>query len=204
MSVFRDNLVNVFGRDFPGHAIEMPLPRLRFELAVGKGLEQRLETAEIRAKSIFQSVFGNHSAIWLELTFWPTEARISPATQMELLAKEGLAPSSTIAWEREVVLFEDHGEATTVERYWAPVSADSPGLDAVRKAVVWGDHGQWLDLSFGALAIDMTTALGVFPYDDRGLDVFAKRAESLIPIYHQLTDWILEYDRPRIQSELGI
>ena len=35
-------------------------------------------------------------------------------------------------------------------------------------------------------------------YDDRGLDVIAKDKKSLDSLYHNFNDWILEYDREKI------
>lgn len=35
-------------------------------------------------------------------------------------------------------------------------------------------------------------------YDDRGCDVIALKKEDLLPLYNELNDWILEYDRERI------
>ena len=37
-------------------------------------------------------------------------------------------------------------------------------------------------------------------YDDRGMDIIAKDKQILIPIYQAYKDWILDYDRKRIEQ----
>jgi hypothetical protein len=39
-----------------------------------------------------------------------------------------------------------------------------------------------------------------YMYDDRGIDLVAESRESLWPIYIKFNDWILKYDRERIDS----
>lgn len=202
MSEFRKKFSEAFGCDFPGHAVELAFPRLRFELAAGVGLKKRLETGERRAISLFHRVFAPDVTVGLEVTFWPESKGHSARKQLKTLSEEGLAPEAT--WEREVVAIDKEGDNVCEERYSTIVRSGSSDVAAVLRAVVWMDHGGWRGLSFRAMAFDAGSAVGFFPYDDRGLDVFAKRPESLIPIYDLMTDWILEYDRPRILSELGI
>jgi len=40
-------------------------------------------------------------------------------------------------------------------------------------------------------------------YDDRGMDLTALRPEPLAQIYRQFNDWVLDYDRPRIEAVFG-
>ena len=37
-------------------------------------------------------------------------------------------------------------------------------------------------------------------YDDRGLDVIARQPEVLVPLYRTFNQWILDYDRERIDQ----
>jgi len=37
-------------------------------------------------------------------------------------------------------------------------------------------------------------------YDDRGCDVIASNKENLRPLYEELNDWILDYDREQIDT----
>ena len=46
--------------------------------------------------------------------------------------------------------------------------------------------------------VDLEAGLEVFVYDDRGMDVSALTKESLIRLYREYNDWLLDYDRPRM------
>lgn len=37
-------------------------------------------------------------------------------------------------------------------------------------------------------------------YDDRGLDVLGGSRETILPLYQEFQDWILDYDRPQIDA----
>lgn len=41
-------------------------------------------------------------------------------------------------------------------------------------------------------------------YDDRGLDIVAVRTEELMKLYNEFNDWILDYDREKIDRIFGI
>uniref|UniRef100_UPI003743ADBD DUF3885 domain-containing protein n=1 Tax=Hymenobacter gelipurpurascens TaxID=89968 RepID=UPI003743ADBD len=47
------------------------------------------------------------------------------------------------------------------------------------------------------------TSLLFHIYDDRGVDVLGPTAASLHPLYETYNRWILEYDRPRINTLFG-
>jgi len=37
-------------------------------------------------------------------------------------------------------------------------------------------------------------------YDDRGLDIVAESKAALLPIYHKLNPWILDFDHKKIDD----
>ena len=42
-----------------------------------------------------------------------------------------------------------------------------------------------------------------YPYDDRGADIVSDNRDILMPIYKKFNNWILEYDRKRIEEIYG-
>lgn len=38
----------------------------------------------------------------------------------------------------------------------------------------------------------------IHPYDDRGMDVISMDKATLLPLYHQYNEWLLDYDRARM------
>lgn len=203
MSPSRAKFIDLFGCEFPGHACELSLPRLRFELAVGGTRKQRLDAAEQRAQTIIHRILRGHDTVEVELTFWDGQYGLPSGTQMHVLADLGMVPVCGGQWHQEVEE-QDQETATQEIRYSASVSTSSAGLDAVIRALVHADHGRWKELSFLALLFVDDPALGLFPYDDRGMDVFAADAAELLPYYRLFAEWLLDYDRPRMKSELGI
>ena len=37
-------------------------------------------------------------------------------------------------------------------------------------------------------------------YDDRGLDVISTKKETIAPLYNKFNDWILNYDREKVDD----
>ncbi len=48
--------------------------------------------------------------------------------------------------------------------------------------------------------INHTKSIALNLYDDRGMDIIATHAESLQDLYHDHNEWILDYDRERIDA----
>lgn len=59
---------------------------------------------------------------------------------------------------------------------------------------------RWLPRVF---IVDFERRLILFAYDDRGMDVIAMAREPLQPIYDQFGDWLLDYDRARMDERFA-
>lgn len=55
-------------------------------------------------------------------------------------------------------------------------------------------------ISDGIFFINSSKHIVFYMYDDRGMDLVAESKESLRPIYAKFADWILDYDRERIDG----
>ncbi|MBM3618782.1 MAG: DUF3885 domain-containing protein, partial [Alphaproteobacteria bacterium] len=53
---------------------------------------------------------------------------------------------------------------------------------------------------FETYFIDYDSAIIAWPYDYRGLDLVANDKKSLQEYYHSFNDWILDYDRAKIDD----
>ena len=49
--------------------------------------------------------------------------------------------------------------------------------------------------------VDFARKIAVHPYDDRGIDVIGPDRETLAPLYEQLGDWLLAFDRETIDAK---
>jgi len=48
--------------------------------------------------------------------------------------------------------------------------------------------------------VNYSKNLVLFLYDDRGMDIVAAEKSALVPLYNAHQQWILDYDRPRIEQ----
>jgi len=58
---------------------------------------------------------------------------------------------------------------------------------------------RWPDVYF----VDAGRGLVLHVYDDRGMDVSSVRADDLRGLYRKFGDWLLDYDRPRMDALFG-
>ncbi len=87
--------------------------------------------------------------------------------------------------------------------------ADFENDPALVDALLWGSitremgvtpEARWLGPIF---IVDFELRLVLFAYDDRGMDVVAMDREPLLPIYRQFGDWLLDYDRDRMDARFA-
>lgn len=53
---------------------------------------------------------------------------------------------------------------------------------------------------FDAYIVDFDAGTALQVYDDRGMDVVATTPDALRPIYERFRDWLLDYNRPRMDQ----
>ena len=191
MNEFRTRVVSVFGSDVPVYYQDIVFPYLRFELAKGNSLVERLSVAEDRCHTLIRNIFGAKETLWLELTFWENDHFLHPQVQLEILEGFGLTPTNPIEWGLEITVPSDDYE-TARHRYWAPIQTNSAGFSALIKAIVWAEHGTWEGLVPHAMFFDPDGGLILRPYDDRGAFLYATDKQLLFPFLDEFRDWIIE------------
>jgi|ERR1035438_3259949 hypothetical protein len=86
---------------------------------------------------------------------------------------------------------------------WAPLPARSFRYGAIFDGIANTDHAKTPSVSSRVYFLNPATDVIVHMYDDRGLDVIAASREVLIPLYQTFNDWILDFDRERIDKALS-
>lgn len=188
MTPFRREFRLAFGLDFPGEAIELPLPRVRFALLDDSACSTTIDSAIERCCSIFEAAFGAIDEVWIELQFHPWLRSPDPTDSIEVLESYGLRPAMPSDWTADLVRHGDGDE----HRYSARIPVGSPGLKTLFRAICLADHGTWEQITPSALFFSTVPAVGYWPYDDRGADLFARRPESLKCVSSLPRSWILE------------
>jgi hypothetical protein len=87
---------------------------------------------------------------------------------------------------------------------WAEISASKINDEQIFKAIANQDfHNRSPQLKGNIFFIDPEKHLILHMYDDRGLDVIATNPTALQHIYSVCNDWILDYDRDRIDDTVA-
>lgn len=188
---------------------------LRFELG-GETLSNLTQTvprflqAFDRARAIADAVFPSDGALLGVVGFWDLgelelfhpEARPG-GTGLDHLAGMGFPvrnPASS--WTAVPPFFgEDDGVV------WDWNAYDLPGRRDLRDVLLWASVASEMAMGPKAPVVCYLyapdTGVLMHVYDDRGMDLTALRPEPLTQIHRQFDDWVLDYDRPRIEAVFG-
>uniref|UniRef100_UPI0040259956 DUF3885 domain-containing protein n=1 Tax=Eubacterium sp. TaxID=142586 RepID=UPI0040259956 len=94
---------------------------------------------------------------------------------------------------------EDNVYMRQVQLYWDLLKIDF-SANKLLMEIIKGEFSAYPQFSQNTYFINSTDSILFHLYDDRGLDVVAKNKSSLESIYKNYNDWILDYDRERIDS----
>lgn len=178
---------------------------IRFEIGGGVPVYLDREAEYLTPNPAYvQSALDRAAAIYLSLPAPPDVLRFDGYPDEEpvesLLAtlqkKTGLpAPQEQRV---AVEMGEDGGSRSQVQFYW-DLSKTPFHPEQLLREIILGDIGGWP----GFVSSVYLAGPGPFLYhlyDDRGLDLLATSRESLLPLYRQHHDRILEYDRKRVDQ----
>lgn len=75
-----------------------------------------------------------------------------------------------------------------------------PHSSALLEGIMRADLGGFRELSSAIFFFDTDRHLLFHPYDDRGLDIVAEKKETIVYLYEDCKNWLLDYDRERMDS----
>jgi hypothetical protein len=81
---------------------------------------------------------------------------------------------------------------------WTRVPLNSFDANKMFQAIANRDHGRIPSIAGSTYTIDDRAKLIMHMYDDRGLDIIATNASTLLPLYERFADWILDNQRQKI------
>ena len=185
---------------------------VRFELSGEQAEhEEAIERAHTRAEAIFQTTFAQTDEVWvlaskpyhLVPTFWRRWVR---------------EPSSVLALRRLGSAFAPDDWAHRHEARVSSVTDDYRSTWSelsVRTSPDRVDHSRLLHVTAGyerglgdrdwwdTHFVDPARGIVFYMYDDRGLDVMATSPDAIRHVLEAHADWVLEYDRDRIEATFG-
>ena len=166
---------------------------LRFELGGELSLEEgRLSQAVDRAAAIFEAAFAQQDSLYVVAQHYNPEDFFWSLLRMSDLPGCGVdirrSPSLDVTPDQnavDVVL---------------PFTRSHLDHRALFTAIANTDFTREPRLDARVYIINTTTPLIFHMYDDRGCDVIAADRATLVPLYHRFGDWLLDYDKDRMDA----
>lgn len=177
---------------------------LRFALG-GRGPEPDvMELVSFRAKALYERAFVSSQTCAIVGVHWDVSCEdtygfVIPPTLFELARLNDVGLRSDFHEFRESIAGGkfDQPDGTLVWQ-WVEQDPMSVDYDTLLRCVANADHGLTPSICSHLYFLDTQRHLLFHVYDDRGLDIVAESARELIDLYRTHNDWILDYDRERI------
>ncbi|MFW0779132.1 DUF3885 domain-containing protein [Rossellomorea marisflavi] len=199
---------------FPGLSLEPPLyyswpTGLRFEIAK-PGSEHldtdNLEQMDERTTSLFNAVFEQDDEVVLVTNVFGLNDSPPPKTNVFLKYIKDKDVRMKLQYERVDGLIDDEDETVT-HRFSLQCKAGDIRYRPLLMAICHEDFNhstrilknRW-DIGLDIYFVNITKHLIYHLYDDRGCDIISAEKDTLLPLYHSASPWILEYDREQIDG----
>jgi hypothetical protein len=105
--------------------------------------------------------------------------------------------------QRQVQIKDGDEQHTVLQLYWDLCDIDfSP--DLLLREIIKADLGGISALASSVYFANTEEVYLYHVYDDRGADLVAERKETLCPVYQNLNQWILEYNRKEIDKLFAV
>ncbi len=103
---------------------------------------------------------------------------------------------------KKETLFDEDGQYARLQLYW-DLSQINFNEEILIKEIIKSDIGGYSAFSSNVYLICEDISVLYYLYDDRGLDLLSKDKETIYTIYKHFNEWILEYDREKIDKVFG-
>lgn len=177
---------------------------LRFEIGGSGPLWSKpyMQQAEHRSKAIFREIFQSNDQILVKITNSQMyNQHNTPKIYSKYIKRRQNHP---ISLGYQAHAYEENGEFYSE---WFTHTYIYQGICAsfhwqqILKNIIQYESPHHPTRSFGPTIFFHPGKQIVYHlYDDRGLDLVATSKEVLQPLYHQFHDWLLDYDRPRMDA----
>jgi hypothetical protein len=210
VSKLRRRLLDRFGVDSLDALFYGAKWGLRFELGgdwdVAGGQIPRMLQAVDRARAVTEAAFAGSATVEAVINKWGHRRPGPRNLAFKRLAGMGFQPTPLY----QGVHRDPDDEPTDPRAYYflaGPVGiSDGATLiwDACASAIGVAPASPMLSIDgadqFRSYLVDFERGILVDVYDDRGMDVIAVDCEALRPLHVRFSDWLLDYDRARMDA----
>ena len=185
-------------------------PGIRFEIADPKRSYEEpnfLAQAFERSKALFDAAFNEEDEILLvtDLITWRNNSfiRKKPLNVYQKYIKQ---PQALYKLQLEDIQLSEFDDNITTRRFSYACRKKDIRYPQLLQAICYQDfdHPSTITSYQGSSAqiylINITQQLIYHLYDDRGCDIIAADKENIRFLYEQYNDWILDYDRDKIDA----
>jgi hypothetical protein len=201
---YRDQIIDQFGENAFSHALFYKYENsLRFELSEGKRWIDQFLSAYKKSEELSNFMFEGAESFFVCLSFYAGKSFLSAlSTFKNIKSCQIEIPKKYFAWHEQNP--EDAEENPDVYRHFILFESSTDILSTL----LWGA----LSLDLGIKPCPRATTyiiskkldLIVNPYDDRGMDVISTNNELLKALYSKFNHYLLDYDRVKMESTVGI
>ena len=172
---------------------------LRFEIGdpnISTDNPAYFRAAYLRAAYIYHQAAPFDTLLWILYRCADTETDVQTLCQQ--FCEITHLPMSVEIYTQETIDI-DNEPLTRIFLFW-DMETTPPSIDKLLQAIIHTDFHGFRELSSAVFFLNTTDHILYYLYDDRGLDVVAETKESILPLYQQFQNWLLDYDRNRMQS----
>ncbi|HVI40043.1 MAG TPA: DUF3885 domain-containing protein [Anaerovoracaceae bacterium] len=174
---------------------------IRFEIGVGDIYDNNqiprneyIENALDRAITIY-----NKGIQFPELLVWEVYPQNDDdKANLQVLFAEKIAP--VLPQEESSQDVEVDGDIIKHTYLYWDLNESNITIDKVFREIILGDLGGSQEFVSSLYLFDIKKHVMLYLYDDRGLDIVADCKDTLMPLYQDLNEWILDYDRETIDK----
>lgn len=174
---------------------------LRFEIGTPSLTDARklyIRAALQRALFLYNSSTTYDTLLWIH--YCSPDTLTSKHTQ-ELLARFCLLadlPEPIEIYQQETT-DSDGAPLLRIFFLW-DMRQTPPNIEALLDGIIQTDFSDFLELASAVFFFDTASHIMLHLYDDRGMDIAAASTDALRTLYEHFSNWLLAYDRVRMDD----
>lgn len=211
------NLNSFLNKNFNGLILEPPLfyswnYSIRFEISnpkIPRNVKENMKQTFQRSITLFNKVFDERDEILLV-----TDVRTS--SNNHFLQKKPLNVYKKYIKDKDLLyklrhqLLDDEPYKMVIHRFILPCKKNTIRYAPLLKAICYEDFAHSTTIlknnqesGYEIYFVNLTKRVIFHLYDDRGCDILASNKAAIRYLYDEYIDWILDYDRKKIDVLFG-